>query len=79
MGPDLESLSFDELRETLIADPATSYWLRSAIEALSSRDPVDVENDAILLSVLARKKSESVASQFDATPSSRLHPHPGAD
>lgn len=41
----------DEVLEAraVLADPATSYWLKSAIEAALARDPVDALNDALVL------------------------------
>ena len=38
--------------QVVLADPATSYWLKSAIEAALSRDPVDALNDALLLAAV---------------------------
>jgi len=35
--------------QAVLADPATSYWLKSAIEAALARDPVDALNDALVL------------------------------
>lgn len=35
--------------EALLKSPATSYWLRDAIEAALQRDPVDALNDAEVL------------------------------
>jgi hypothetical protein len=33
----------------VLADPSTSHWLKSAIEAAMARDPVDALNDALVL------------------------------
>jgi hypothetical protein len=42
--------------EDLLKDPSTSFWLRSALVAALSRDPVDAANDAeILARVLDRR------------------------
>ena len=42
--------------EELLKDPATSFWLRNALIAALSRDPVDAANDAeILARVLDRR------------------------
>ena len=35
--------------DTVLADPATSDWLRVALQAAIKRDPVDAANDAELL------------------------------
>jgi hypothetical protein len=44
----------DEVLEAraVLADPATSYWLKSAIEAAIARDPVDALNDALVLAAV---------------------------
>ncbi len=44
----------DEVLEAraVLADPATSYWLKSAIEAALARDPVDALNDALVLAAV---------------------------
>ena len=44
----------DEILEAhaVLADPATSYWLKSAIEAALARDPVDALNDALVLAAV---------------------------
>ena len=35
--------------EDVIADEATSFWLKSALQTALERDPVDALNDAIVL------------------------------
>jgi hypothetical protein len=44
----------DEVMEAqaVLADPATSFWLKSAIEAALARDPVDALNDALVLAAV---------------------------
>lgn len=43
----------------LQADPATSYWLKSALTSQLTRDPVDAVNDAeLLLEILNRRLRE---------------------
>ena len=44
----------DEVLEAraVLADPATSYWLKSAIETAIARDPVDALNDALVLAAV---------------------------
>jgi len=44
----------DEVLEAqvVLADPSTSYWLKSAIEAALTRDPVDALNDALVLAAV---------------------------
>lgn len=52
MNPPAELL--DEVLEAqvVLADPSTSYWLKSAIEAAMARDPVDALNDALVLAAV---------------------------
>jgi hypothetical protein len=52
MNPPAEKT--DEVLEAqaVLADPATSYWLKSAIEAAMARDPVDALNDALVLAAV---------------------------
>ena len=38
--------------DVVLADPATSYWLKSAIEAALERDPADALNDALVLAAV---------------------------
>ena len=54
----------DEVLEAqvVLADPTTSYWLKSAIEAALARDPVDALNDAL---VLAAVLDAHLRSAFD--------------
>jgi len=44
----------DEVLEAqvVLADPSTSFWLKSAIEAALARDPVDALNDALVLAAV---------------------------
>ncbi len=44
----------DEVLEAqvVLADPSTSFWLKSAIEAALMRDPVDALNDALVLAAV---------------------------
>jgi hypothetical protein len=44
----------DEVLEAqvVLANPSTSYWLKSAIEAALTRDPVDALNDALVLAAV---------------------------
>lgn len=44
-------------------DPATSYWLRAAIEANEHRDPVDALNDAEALVRVLQEKVNHVLSR----------------
>lgn len=45
--------------ETVLADPSMSYWLKDALRASLSRDPVDAARDAELLSNLLISRADS--------------------
>ena len=49
--------SDDEVEiEEILADPAASLWLKTALRLALERDPVDAANDAeVLYKVLARR------------------------
>jgi hypothetical protein len=40
----------------MLADPATSRWLKHGLEAALIRDPVDALNDALLLAEVLRDR-----------------------
>ena len=42
----------------LLADPAVSYWLKAAVEALMRRDPVDSVTDANHLANLMQERAK---------------------
>jgi hypothetical protein len=44
-----ETISESLTAEDVIADEATSFWLKSALRTALERDPVDALNDAIVL------------------------------
>jgi len=46
---------FPDVLEVL-ADPATSYWLRDALKSAFQRDPVDALADAELLTALLSQR-----------------------
>lgn len=52
MSPPAEHASEVVDAQTVLADPAASYWLKSAIEAALARDPVDALNDALVLAAV---------------------------
>lgn len=49
MNPPAEQTDEVLKAQVVLADPSTSYWLKSAIEAALARDPVDALNDALVL------------------------------
>lgn len=50
--------------ESLVADPGTSFWLKSALAKALDRDPVDAANDAeILRAVLSARASSILGEQ----------------
>jgi hypothetical protein len=41
-------------------DPATSFWLRDAINALMRRDPIDAARDARLLAAIMEQRANEI-------------------
>lgn len=53
----------------ILADPATSYWLRDAIVSSCERDPFDAERDALALAALLTRRLDAiVARHFETRP-----------
>ena len=48
--------------QEILADPAASEWLKSALKSAVDRDPVDALNDAL---VLAATLEDRLRSEFD--------------
>lgn len=67
MAESLERQDVGDVAEVIaiIANPATSYWLRDAIVSACARDPFDAERDAITLAaLLTRRLGAIVARHF---------------
>lgn len=52
MNPPVEPTDEVLVARDVLENPATSYWLKSAIEAALARDPVDALNDALVLATV---------------------------
>jgi hypothetical protein len=54
-----EELETPDVRE-ILADPASSKWIKASLESALKRDPVDALNDALVLAAVleARLRSE---------------------
>jgi len=48
----------------VLADPATSYWLRDAIVSASARDPFDAERDAMFLAALLTRRVDAIVARL---------------
>lgn len=44
--------------EKLLSDPGTSFWLKAALRAAMTRDPIDAERDAGTLYLVLRCRAE---------------------
>jgi hypothetical protein len=51
----------------IIANPATSYWLRDAIVSACARDPFDAERDAITLAALLTRRLDAIVARHFAS------------
>ena len=47
----------------LIANPATSYWLRDALVSACARDPFDAERDAMTLAALLTRRLDAIVAR----------------
>lgn len=57
-----ESQSPTDLPEIdqVLDDPAASYWLKAALRAALSRDPVDAAHDAVVLARLLERRCRDI-------------------
>jgi len=58
LGNPFEKPNYAIVRAGIMSSPATSYWLKAAIEALEKRDPLDAASDAGFLFGLMEKRAE---------------------
>lgn len=52
----------------MLADPATSYWLRDAIVSACQRDPFDAERDALALAGLLTRRLDAIVTRHFGSP-----------
>jgi len=45
MSRSIENMQPVDIRERILKDPASSYWLQNALRGLEKRDPVDALRD----------------------------------
>ncbi len=55
-APDLPEI------EEVLADPAASFWLQSALRSALPRDPVDAANDSEVLARLLERRCRRILS-----------------
>lgn len=58
----MDSLSVPST-ETILNDPAASYWLKQAVKDAMQRDPLDALADAIALSVVLRQRLKTLTGK----------------
>jgi hypothetical protein len=58
--------------ETIIQDPAASYWLKAALEKALTRDPVDALGDAEILVAALRTNLQDRVKQSRVLLKSRI-------
>lgn len=49
--------------DQILNDPASSFWLKEALQKALTRDPVDVLNDAEILTSVLQYRLESLIPQ----------------
>ena len=59
MSAAVEELAVPSLDQVL-ADPASSKWLKASLESALRRDPVDALNDALVLAAVLEQQLRSV-------------------
>ena len=49
--------------DDVLADPAASYWLKTALRSALCRDPVDAANDSEILARLLKARCDQIPSE----------------
>jgi hypothetical protein len=62
MGDGLRPVDLPGIEEVL-ADPAASYWLKTALRSALCRDPVDAANDSEILARLLKERCDRILSE----------------
>ena len=52
----------------LLANPATSYWLKNALVSALARDPFDAERDALVLATLLTRNLDAIVARHFPNP-----------
>lgn len=52
--------------ETILDDPAASFWLKNTLRSALDRDPVDALNDSELLVVALKERLDFVVNEAAA-------------
>ena len=53
-------MTYIEKRNDALASPAASHWLKNALRALDSRDPVDALNDVDALLAITEQRFRDI-------------------
>ena len=48
--------------DEVLADPAASFWLKTALRSALCRDPVDAANDAEILALMLDERCDQILS-----------------
>lgn len=59
----INNIQLDQIR----TNPASSFWLRDAIDSSLKRDPVDALNDAEILVQLLKARLEAIQESLTTT------------
>jgi hypothetical protein len=54
--------------DTILGDPAASFWLKAALRSSLSRDPVDAANDADILARVLERRCRAILNLTATTP-----------
>jgi hypothetical protein len=61
----MEELETPDVRE-ILADPASSKWIKASLESALKRDPVDALNDALMLAAILEQRLRSELNLADS-------------
>ena len=56
-------MSYQILRDNLLANQSVSYWLKDAIRAADRRDPIDAANDADTLARIMEQRAQELTGK----------------
>jgi hypothetical protein len=60
-------MNYQDTQNELLDNPATSAWLKSALRALDSRDPIDAVGDVETLHEIAEQRLNETFTGFSFT------------
>lgn len=56
-------MTYTEIKQSVINDIGSSFWVKNALVDLEKRDIIDAMNDVNILSIALKKKWEEIKNQ----------------